>query len=179
MNKQRTPCVITRTLLCLALLTAPALAQAPTDPPQAPLPAAITTATRLFLGNAGDQENADCLRAYNDFYAGLKAQPRFRLVDDPNTADLVLELHYEIDLGQAVASNDSHKSVRQFRVLLIDPKAHVTLWALTERTNYATFKSNRNKNLDETVATLVADFVSLTSSQPPANDSRVKHPHFP
>ena len=154
------------------------LAQTP-DPPQAPLPAAITSATKLFLGNAGDQENADCLRAYNDFYAGLKAQSRFQLVNNPNTADLILELHYEIDLGQAIASHDSHNSVRQFRVVLIDPHAHVTLWSLTERTNYATFKANRNKNLDETVAKLAQDFADLTSSQPPNNDSRIKHPRFP
>ena len=177
MTKQRTINVIA--LLCLSLCSAPALAQTPADPLQAPLPAAITSATKLFLGNAGDQENADCLRAYNGFYAGLKAQPRFQLVNDPNTADLILELHYEIDLGQAIASHDSHNSVRQFRIVLIDPHVHVTLWSLTERTNYATFKSNRNKNLDETVAALVADFVSLTSSQPPANDSRVKHPRLP
>ena len=169
-----------RAFLLAALLCSAAATQAQTpDPSQAPLPSAITSASKLFVGNAGDQENADCLRAYNDFYAGLKAQPRFQLTSDPNAADLVLELHYEIDLGQAIASHDSHHSVRQFRVVLLDPHVHVTLWSLTERTNYATFKSNRNKNLDETVAKLVDDFSALTSAKPPANDSRVKHSTFP
>src|ERR1700744_2058816 len=156
------------------------VASAQTTPPaptDAPLPAALSSATKLFLGNAGDQENADCLRAYNDFYGGLQNLKRFTLFDDPSKADLVLELHYEIDLGQSVASNDSKQSVRRFRIVLVDPHSHATLWSLTERTNYAVFKSNRNKNLDETVANLVADFASLTQSQPPNNSSR--NPHFP
>ena len=143
------------------------------DPPQAPLPAAITTAKKLFLGNAGDQENADCLRAYNGFYQGLTALNRYQLVPDPGVADLVLELHYEIALGQALGSND--RDTRQFRLVLIDPHAHTVLWSLTERTNYAVRQKNRNSNLDETVGKLVADFASLTSAQPPKNNSRVPH----
>jgi hypothetical protein len=159
-----------------AALALPAFAQT-ANPASAPLPDAITHASKLFLGNAGDQENADCLRAYNDFYDGIAALKRFQQVTDPNQADLILELHYEIDLGQSVASNDSRQSVRRFRVVLIDPHSHATLWSLTERTNYAVFKSNRNKNLDETVANLVSDFSLLTQSLPPSNSSH--NPHLP
>lgn len=159
-------------LLCACRI---ALPQTTTAPASAPLPAALTSANKLFLGNAGDQENADCLRAYNDFYGGLQNLKRFTMVDDPSQSDLILELHYEIDLGQSVASNDSRNSVRQFRVVILDPRSHATLWSLTERTNYAVFKSNRNKNLDETVANLVADFASLTQSQAPSNSSRNPH----
>jgi hypothetical protein len=163
--------------LALAPLT---YAQAPEpDPAATPLPSALTSGTKIFLGNAGDQENADCLRAYNVFYQGVGAIGRYQMVLDPAAADLVLELHYEIDLGQSIASNDSRRSVRQFRVVIIDPHTHTVLWSLTERTNYATFQKNRNKNLDETVSTLVADFASLTSAQPPNNKSRVPHNGFP
>jgi hypothetical protein len=147
------------------------------DPPSAPLPAALTTATKLFLGNAGDQENADCLRVYNDFYAGIANLKRFQQVADPNQADLILELHYEINLGQAVASGDTNRSVRQFRVVLIDTHSHAVLWTLVERTNYAIRQSNRNKNLDETVSDLVRDFDLLVSPTPipPSNKSKVTH----
>ena len=162
-----------------ALCTTLTLRAQAVDPPQAPLPAGIAQSTVLFLGNAGDQENADCLRAYNVFYAGLKALGKYKLVDYPSNAQLILELHYEVALGQAIASNDTNKSVRQFRLVLLDPQAHAVLWSLTERTNYALRQGNRNKNLDETVAKLLNDFTSLTASQPPNNDSRVKHPHFP
>ena len=140
-------------------------------PVAAPLPAALTTAHKLFLGNAGDQENADCLRAYNQAFNDLQALNRFTLVDDPVSADLILEMHYEIALGQSFGQN----APRQFRLLLIDPRTHVILWSLTERTNYAVRQSNRDKNLDETVDHLVADFSALTQSQPPADKSRITH----
>src|ERR1035441_8184626 len=51
-------------ILGIALLlfaTLPLHAQS--NPPSAPLPAAIANAQKLFLGNAGDTDNQDCLRA--------------------------------------------------------------------------------------------------------------------
>src|ERR1700760_3510085 len=85
-------------------------AQAP-EPPAAPLPSALANAHKVFIGNAGDQENADCLRTYNVFYAGVQNLHRFELVGDPNQADLVLELHYEFSLGAGV--NGSTNTPRQ------------------------------------------------------------------
>ncbi len=165
--------------LTLALLLATcASGQTPSPaPPNIPLPSALSTAKTFFIGNAGDQENADCLRVYNDFYAGIAHLNRFRLVTDPNQADLILELHYEIALGQAVASHDSNQSVRQFRVAIIDPRSHAILWTLVERTNYALLQSNRNKNLDETIGVLINDVDLLVSPAPtpPSNKSKVTH----
>jgi len=156
-----------------------ASAQTPTPaPPNIPLPSALTTAKTLFIGNAGDQQNADCLRVYNDFYAGIANLKRFQLVTDPNQADLILELHYEIALGQSVDNNNSYigdKPIRQFRVAFIDLRSHAILWALTERTNFAILQSNRDKDLDQTIATLVSDVNSLLSSVPPNNKSVVTH----
>ena len=158
--------------LCLtALAHAQSQSQAPAPPVTAPLPSTLTAAHKLFLGNAGDQENADCLRAYTEAYQDLQALTRFTLVDDPAQADLILEMHYEIALGQSFGQN----APRQFRVVLIDPRTHVILWSLTERTNYAVRQSNRDKNLDETVDHLIADFSALTQAQPPADKSRIKH----
>lgn len=162
----------------LALCSLVCAAQTPVPPPPtAPIPTALATAQKLFIGNAGDQENADCLRAYNDFYQSISALPRYQLVLDPNAADLVLELHYEIDLGQSIASNNSRSAVRQFRLVIEDPHTRVILWSLTERTNYAVFQKNRDKNLDETVAKLAADFSSLAAEQPvaPNNKSLIRH----
>ena len=141
----------------------------------APLPTALATAQKLFIGNAGDQENADCLRAYNTFYSDISALGRFQLVLDPKDADLVLELHYEIGFGAGV--NGGSPTPRQFRVVIEDPKTRIILWSLTERTNYAVFQKNRDKNLDETMAALVNDFNLLSASQPvaPSNRSVVRH----
>lgn len=161
--------LLTATLLFAAASPA-AYAQAP-DPPPAPIPATLTTAHKLFLGNAGDQENADCLRAYNDLYADLTKLTRFTLVPSPRDADLVLEMHYELTPGQTAGHDDP----RRFRVLIIDPGTRVVLWSLVERTNYATLQRNRDKNLDEMVDHLAADFDALTSAQPPNNNSRTQH----
>jgi len=160
--------------LALGVTTLAACAQT-SDPPTAPLPTALAKATKLFIGNAGDQENADCLRAYNSFYDGVSKLGRFTLVLDPADADLVLELHYEIALGQSVVSGGN--AARQFRVVIEDPHSHIVLWSLTERTNYASLQKNRNKNLDETVGVLVSDFNLLAAAQPvaPNNKSLIKH----
>jgi hypothetical protein len=161
-------------LAVLALSLATAYAQTPA-PPTAPLPAQLATAHRLFLGNAGDQENADCLRFYNAFYDGVQAMKEFELVGTPAEADLVLELHYEFSLGGGV--NSGSNTPRQFRVILIDPKTRVILWSITERTNYAVFQKNRDKNLDETIGVLLKDFSDITGPNaiPPHNRSTIHH----
>ncbi|MGA7159095.1 MAG: hypothetical protein WBY53_19775 [Acidobacteriaceae bacterium] len=172
----RNAILITLTLLLAAAPTLSAQTTIPATTQNPPLPAALSTAKKLFLGNAGDQENADCLRAYDDLYTGLSSLNRFQLVTDPNQADLILELHYEIDLGQALVSSNN-RSVRQFRVVLIDPHSHAILWTLVERTNYAILQSNRDKNLDETVSALTNDLSLLVSPAPipPSNKSEIKH----
>ncbi len=88
----------------LALTIGPCVTAQTPQPPTAPLPTQLTTAHKIFIGNAGDQENADCLRAYNVFYAGIQGLKNFELVLDPKDADLVLELHYEIGFGASVNS---------------------------------------------------------------------------
>jgi len=146
--------------MVLLLCAAPLAAQ---NPVAAPLPAAVINAQKMFLGNAGETDNDDCLRAYNEFYAGLKADGHFQLVADPSAADLVMELHYEIRPGYVTGSSAvvDTRFARQFRLVLIDPHTRTILWSLTEQENNAIFQSNRNKNLDEAVALLLADFRSL------------------
>ncbi len=152
------------------IFTAPIFAQAP---PSAPLPAILSNTTRIFVANAGDQENADCLRAYNAFYSGIDSLHRFTLVTDPAEANLIVELHYEIDLGASVVSDGGRNGARQFRAVLIEPRTHTLVWSLTERTNYAAFQKNRDKNLDSAISALVSDFGTLVATQPtpPANKS--------
>jgi hypothetical protein len=161
--------------ITLALTIGPRLTAQTAQPPTAPLPTQLNTAHKIFIGNAGDQENADCLRAYNVFYAGIQGLKNFELVLDPKDADLVLELHYEIGFGASV--NSGQPTPRQFRVVLEDPKTRIILWSLTERTNYAVFQKNRDKNLDETMGALINDFSLLTAPQPiaPNNRSVIHH----
>ena len=162
-------------LVVASLLSTPVFVAAQTMAvARAPLPAILSSTTRIFLANAGDQENADCLRAYNIFYTGIDALHRFTLVQDPAAADLIVELHYEIDLGASLLSDGGRKGARQFRTALIESHTHTLVWSLTERTNYAGLQRNRDKNLDSAVQALVLDFASVVSSQPvpPANKSK-------
>ncbi len=158
-----------------AQTTAPATPA--TGPGAAPLPSGLATAHKLFLGNAGDQDNADCLRAYNDLYAAISGFGRYELTGDPSASDLVLELHYEFSLGAGV-NGSAANTPRQFRLILMDPRTHVILWTLVERTNYAALERNRNKNLDEVVGVLATDLDQLLSAKPPANKSSIHHGLF-
>jgi hypothetical protein len=148
------------------LLFAAVPLQAQANPVSAPLPTAITTAHTIFLGNAGDTDNQDCLRAYNEFYAGLLSDAHFQLVLDPAAADLVLELHYEIRPGGITGPHAAADTsfARQFRLVLIDPHTHTVLWNLTEVENNAIFQSNRDKNLDAAVLQLFVDFKALSQN---------------
>jgi hypothetical protein len=159
-------------LCCASLGRAQATQASAPSAAGAPLPALLSHAQRIFIGNAGDQENADCLRAYNSFYTGLDALHQFSLVTEPSEADLVVELHYEISLAGSRVSGEDQS--RQFRAVLIDGKTHVVVWSLTEQSNYARLQKNRDKNLDTVVAALVHDFASIVSPQPlpPANNSK-------
>jgi hypothetical protein len=147
-------------ILLLAVL--PLFAQAPAA---VPIPAQLTTAKTVFLGNAGDTDNQDCMRAYKEFYAGLLSDGHFQLVLTPASADLVLELHYEVRPGGITGPHSavSTSFARQFRLVMIDPRTHTILWNLTEAENNAVFQSNRNKNLDAAVAQLLADFKELAT----------------
>ena len=155
-------------VLILLFGTYPA-AQAQANPPNAPLPSAIATAQKIFLGNAGATDNGDCLRAYNGFYAGLANDPSLQLVLDPANADLVLELNYELRPGGVTGPHAPSDTAfaRQFRLVLLDPHKHTVLWSLTEAENNAVFQSNRNKNLDSAVVNLLADFKALRASANP------------
>ena len=166
------------TLISFVLLFSSMSLLAQANPPSAPLPAAIANAQKLFLGNAGDTDNQDCLRAYNEFYANLLSDARYQLVLDPAAADLVLELHYEVRPGEIVGHNSVDTAfARQFRLVLIDPHTHTILWNLTEVENNAILQSNRNRNLDAAVFQLYLDFSALSQSSAvnPATSPRKQH----
>jgi len=89
-------------VVCAALLSAVASlahAQQFGATPPGPVPSAIRAAKKVFVSNGGSDIglfprpfSGDPNRAYNQFYAALKAAGQFELVSDPGEADLVLEL---------------------------------------------------------------------------------------
>jgi hypothetical protein len=91
----------------------------------------------------------------------MKDWGRYELVSSPADADLVLEVSWVLtDTGLKLPV------LGQLRLVVIDPRTHVTLWNLTEYVRGAMLLGNRDKNFDQAMNTLVARMKSLTT--PPA-----------
>jgi hypothetical protein len=132
----------------------------------APVPAQIAAAQKVFISNAGGESletvidetvfNGGPDRPYNEFYSAMKTWGRFDLVSSPADADLVLEISWVLtDTGLRLPV------LGQLRLVVIDPKTHVTLWNFTEYVRGAILLSNRDKNFDQAMNTVVARLKAL------------------
>jgi hypothetical protein len=148
-----------RLALCAACLSAvTALAQRPI-PLSGPVPPAIHAAKKIFLSNAVDisgNYSGGPTRAYDMFYAALKANSQFEMVSDPSDADLVLELH--------IVHANSLSAI--FKLVIYDCKSHYVLWTLSESVDLAQLQSNRDSNFDKALSALIGDFQTLTGKSP-------------
>jgi hypothetical protein len=166
-----------RFYLAVAILgLAPALvAQQSKAQLPAPIPPQITAAQKVFISNAGGEsfENViDSLpfnggpdRPYNQFYAAMKNWGRFELVPSPADADLVFEVSWVLtDTGLKLPV------LGQLRLVVIDPKTHITLWSFTEFVRGAILLGNRDKNFDQGMTTIVNRLKNVSASAAsPAN----------
>jgi len=59
----------------------------------------------------------------------------------------------------------------QLRLVIIDPKTHVTLWNVTEYVRGAVLLGNRDKNFDQAMNTVVARLKGLTAPPSPTADA--------
>jgi hypothetical protein len=157
-------------ILAIISISMPALeAQAQTQNAapvsQAPVPAQIFSAKKVFISNVGgdndispDHYSGGPDRAYNQFYAAMKDWGRYELVSTPADAELIFELHFDVP------------SVfrPQFRLVILDVKTHVVLWAFTEY--LPTYGATHDQSFDRAMAKLVADVQKL--AVPPAATSR-------
>jgi hypothetical protein len=147
----------------------------------APVPSQILSAQTIFVGNEGGASDPYAGRygdfsggpdrAYNEFYTALKTFPNYTLVSTPATADLVFEISFsEFPVPGDVTKGGSSPTTAdaKFRMVIIDPKTHVTLWTITEYVGGALLEGNREKNYEQALGRIVADLQSLTASPPSA-----------
>lgn len=131
------------------------------------MPPQIASAQKVFISNAGGESFETVIdqtvfdggpdRPYNQFYAALKAWGRYQIVSSPSDADLVLEISWVLtDTGLRLPV------LGQLRLLVIDPKTHVTLWNVTEYVRGAILLGNRDKNFDQAMNTVVGRLKTLT-----------------
>jgi hypothetical protein len=139
-----------------------AQAQKAVDPPAAPIPTQVLTAKRVFISN-GESANPLGLPnlAYNAFYAGIKAWGKYQLVSTPAEADVVFAVRFE---GGPIPT---------LRLVISDPKTHVTLWPLLEEVREWLLKSTGRKNFDQAMTALVEDVKILTASPAAVTDAAV------
>jgi hypothetical protein len=149
--------------LALAMLQLPLLmAQSkPTVAPDAPVPGQILSAKKIFIANAGGDEQSAQLfsgepdRAYNQLYAALKAWGRFQIVGSPSEADLLLEIR------------QNASPVPQFRLKLRDPGTNALLWGFNLYIDLGMGRANSDRNFDQAVDRLVNDLRALVARAQP------------
>jgi hypothetical protein len=137
----------------------------------APVPAQISTAKKVFISNAGQEVNprAGVLgkysggpdRAYNQFYAAMKGWGKYDLVASPGDADLVVEISFLQPIVWGNLVDSGPKDDAHFRLVILDPRSRIVLWAFTEHVAWANRQSNRDKNFDEALQMIVKDLQGL------------------
>jgi hypothetical protein len=168
-------------IACIAFLGTAALsvsqAQQPKGPAPAPVPPQIAAAQKVFISNAGGESfetvidqtvfNGGPDRPYNQFYAAMKSWGKYEIVPSPSDADLILEVSWTLsDTGLRLPV------LGQIRVLMIDPKTHVTLWNLIEYVRGAMLLGNRDKNFDQAMNTIVGRMKVLTGPTAAPQESK-------
>jgi hypothetical protein len=156
-------------VLCAILGLVPVWsAQKSKEAAPAPVPPQIAAAQKVFISNAGGESfeaaidqtvfNGGPDRPYNQFYAAMKGWGRHELVQSPSDADLVLEISWVLsDTGLKLPV------LGQLRLVVVDPKTHVTLWNFTEYVRGAILLGNRDKNFDQAMNTIVTRMKSLVN----------------
>jgi hypothetical protein len=161
-------------VLCATLMVCLSFAEAGEPKPVAagPIPTQIAAAKKVFIANAGENQPFDeaslfsggSERAYNEFYAGVKALGRYDLVGAPADADLLLEIELTAPKVPqepqffAIFSYDP-----QFRLVIRDPKTNTLLWAVNEHVQWAILQGNRDKNFDQAMGRVVNDVQGLAA----------------
>jgi hypothetical protein len=150
----------------------PAVSIGPTQAQQAkaadpaPIPAQIATAKKVFIANAGgecspfgDTEfTGGPDLAYNEFFSAMKRWGHFTLVTTPADADMVMEIHFTCP---AYLDGNKQQVDAQIRLVFLDSKTRILLWAITEHSQAAILQGNRDKEFGFAMARLVRDVESL------------------
>ena len=133
----------------------------------APMPTAIQTAKRVFLGNAGVdsmsipafRKSGDVNQPYNWFYVAMKNWGRYELVGNPADADLVFEISFAAPL---IGADKISTYAPYLRLEILDAKTHFLLWTIVEPVEGAFRKASWDKNFNAGVASLVSDLKNMS-----------------
>jgi hypothetical protein len=172
----------TFTLFCMLAAAQQSASDKSSDAPNqgqttAPVPAQITNARKVFITNGGGENvfKGGPDRAYNQFYAGLKESGQYELMAAPADADLVLEIAQRV-----LRDGDGRVLHSEFKLNIVDPKTHVSLWSMTEKIRHEMDAKSRvkayglganpitDKDFDKTMSRLIEDLRKLAGTPPQA-----------
>jgi hypothetical protein len=165
-----------RIALFIHFLSISSVAQLPSVTTPGPVPAALGSAKTVFVSNAGSDSglfphpfSGDPNRSYVEFYSNLKASGQFALVDDPSQADLVLELRLLAPYGPAGADKQKGAAdpLPMFRLTVYDRKTHYALWTVTESIAVANLQKTHDRNFDDALDAVLAEFLQVAGKQAP------------
>jgi hypothetical protein len=110
--------------------------------PEAPLPAAVVHARKVFLlnGQTSSQyltKNGNIL-AFDTLYAYMKSWGRYELADSPTDADIVIELQYR---------PYSDRFGADFALVIYEAKSKGQLWSVSDEPGAARLVKNQQKKL--------------------------------
>lgn len=160
------------TILILLLFAGSAFAKHRKDIPEAPLPAAIGNAKRVFLTNGGGSD-----LAYDAFYADMKEWGKYEIVGSPEAADLIIELSYHVENdGTRVwsATNSYTGKTHVYSVEDLDPqvflkiydaKTKTALWSAVDHSRPARREKNEEKETIKSADRLVEQLKTRVSGQ--------------
>jgi hypothetical protein len=162
--------------VCMAVLAlAMFAAEKKQSTPPAPIPAQILAAKRVLVTNGGGDDYAlftgGSTRAYDELYAALKTAARYDLVASPADADLIFQIQFSVGVPPGVTRSTlgigSVPYSSELRLEIRDPKTNVLLWAFIDHPDGAMLQGNRDKNLDEAMARIVAGLQALSAAPGP------------
>lgn len=134
------------------------IAEQPPSPPPAPVPGQILAAKKIFISNGGEDTwldydpKHDPNLTYNALYAGIRSWGKYELVTSPADADVVFEIHLV-----------SLEGSPHLRLLILDPKSHMTLWTLDQVAKGANRDTTARKNFDNAMNSLVTSIKDLVT----------------
>jgi hypothetical protein len=154
--------LVSSAMVAVIILLSGSFLRAQEAAPAAPVPPRIASAKKVFISNTGEQRNpsGDLYfsggpdRAYNQFYAAMKDWGRYELVLDPADADLV----FEIRLANVAQGVDT-----ELKLVLLDPRNHVTLWTFSEHAEPAGRQKTRDAAFDQAVSRISDDLKKLVA----------------
>ncbi len=149
-----------------------------------PIPTQIASAKKVFIANAGENQpfnevslfSGGSERAYDEFYAGMKALGRDELAGAPADADLLFEIEFTSPKAGPVLFEGSFiEEVQydaQFRLAIRDPKTNALLWVVNQHVQWAILQGNRDKNFEKAMDRMVNDVQGLAARSGAVSNSK-------